>query len=136
MDRQRRTSWTEARALICRRGCEYLIVKQHTDPDCPWGFPGGRIGQRIAPEDALRRLCLEQVGVQLAELLSQPPFDRAFGTHTVTYRFFLCPVTGDDALPCGCAELRWVPLTQLPEYVPDSASEQVAARLRPVGNDR
>lgn len=136
MDRQRRTSWTEARALICRPGREYLIVRLHADPEGPWGFPGGRVGQRIAAEDALRRLCLEQVGVQPDALLSQPPFDYCFGTYTVTYRFFLCPVTGDEALPCGCAELRWVPVAQLPEYHLDTASQQVAARLQPVRNDR
>jgi 8-oxo-dGTP pyrophosphatase MutT (NUDIX family) len=137
VDRQRRTNhWTEARALICRRRREYLIIKLHADPDCPWGFPGGRVGENAAPEVVLRRACLEQAGIALDTLISQPPFDYSFGPHTVTYRFFLCPVTSDEALPCGCAELRWVPAAQLAEYALDAPSEQIAARLPTLRNDR
>ncbi len=136
MDRQRRSAWTEARALICRNQREYLIIRPYTDPEGPWAFPGGRIGARMAAEDALRRLCLEQVGIELETLVSQPPFEHAFGTHTVTYHFFLCPVARDEALPCGCADLRWVPAVQLAEYVLDAPSEHVATRLRAIENDR
>jgi 8-oxo-dGTP pyrophosphatase MutT (NUDIX family) len=89
-----------------------------------------------AAEDVLRRLCLEQVGIALDTLISEPPFDYSFGAHTVTYRFFLCPVTSDEALPCGCAELRWVPVSQLAEYALDAPSGQIAARLQTPRNDR
>ena len=126
----------EARALLCRAPHTYLIIKSHADSECPWSFPGGRIGPRTAAEDALRRLCLELVGVAPDTLIRQPPFEYRFGTHTVTYRYFLCPVARDDALPCGCAELRWTPIAQLSDYVFDAPSEQIVARLQAAKYDR
>lgn len=111
-------------------------MRPHTDPDSPWQFPGGRVGAHAAAEDVLRRLCLDWVGVELDVLLGQPPFEHSFGAYTVKYRFFLCPVTHDEALPCGCADLRWVPAAQLAEYVLDAPSERVAARLQAIFNDR
>lgn len=129
VDRQRGTTWTEARALVHRAPLHYLIVKAQADPLCPWEFPGGRLGPRASAENLLRRLCRASLGIELDQLVSQPPFSHGFGTHSVTYRYYLCPVLRDEAMPLGYAELRWVPAPQLCEYDFDAPSRQVVDRV-------
>ena len=136
MDRQRRTSWTEARGLIRRPPRDYLIVKPERDPQRPWEFPGGRVGARAAPEDVLRLVCRARLGIELDELVSQPAFDYRFGTHTVRYRYYVCRVRRDEATPQGYAELRWVSVAQLREYVFDAPSHEVVGRLVTAHEDR
>jgi 8-oxo-dGTP pyrophosphatase MutT (NUDIX family) len=129
VNRQRRTRWTEARALICRNADEYLIVRTHDDPDGPWQFPGGRIGPRESAEEVLRRRCATDLGVNLHAMIAQPPFDYNFGTYQIAYRYFLCPVERDEAVPSGYRELRWVAQARLPDYVFDTPTLQVVAAL-------
>lgn len=126
----RAADWTESRALLERPGRELLIVKQHADqPDRPWEFPGGRLENRESPEAALRRIFRESYGVELELLQGQPPFIHNFGTHSITYRYYMCVVArGTPAQPPG-SEMRWVKMGQLREYDFDSATQQVVSWL-------
>ena len=129
MDRQRGTAWTEVRGLIHRPPGDFLIVKPVRDPQVAWEFPGGAVPPRMSKEVLLRRLCLERLGIELGVLVSQRPFVHSFGTRAVTYHYFLGPVASDEAVPLGYAELRWVPLVQLGEYVMDAQSQRIVRRL-------
>ncbi len=134
MDRQRTADWTEVRALISRAAL-YLIVKSQNDPSAPWEFPGTRISPQTPPEDALRRVCRERLGIELADLVSQPAFVYRVGTRAVTYRYDLGRVLSDDAAPIGYAELRWVPSAQLHEYAFDVPTQSIVDRLPRAMND-
>lgn len=125
MPRKRRPDWVESRALIHRGGAEYLITRANDDGDGPWAFPGGRINAGESPEAALRRICRESLQVEIEIAVGQPPFVHSFGTHSVTYRYYLCRAADDDPPGTGCEELRWVLTQQLRDYVFDAPAQQV-----------
>lgn len=126
MKNPRPAGWTESRALLERPGAELLIIKpQPADADCPWEFPGGRLESRESPEAALRRLLREALGIELELHQGQPPFVHNFGTHSITYRYYMCSIArGTLQQPPG-SELRWVKVGQLREYDFDPATQQV-----------
>ncbi len=136
VDRQRGISWSEVRALLRRPPHHYLIVKARDDPDVPWDFPGGRAHPHEPPETALRRLCHEQLGIDPQSLISQQPFVHSFGTHTVTYRYFVCPLGSDEIVPLAYELVRWVPAGQLRDYLFDPAAQQVVDRIIATDHDR
>src|SRR5438477_5793662 len=41
---------------------EFLLVEHVFHPDCPWGLPGGWMGWREAPVDAVQRELSEETG--------------------------------------------------------------------------
>jgi len=125
MGRAQRKSWVDSRALIQRAGREYLIIKTQSGDEQPWEFPGGRIRSNEVPEAGLRRICREQIGIELDISIGQPPFVHRFGTHSVTYRYHICGIRGGEAEDIGCAELRWVLPEQLREYIFDVPTQQV-----------
>jgi 8-oxo-dGTP diphosphatase len=136
VDRQRGTTWSEVRALLRRLPHHYLIAKPRDDPDTPWEFPGGRIHLHEPPESALHRLCQQQLGVSPLSFIAQQPFVHSFGTRTVTYRYYVCPVTGDDVVPLEYELVRWVSTAELREYVFDPATQQVVDRIIATDHDR
>lgn len=125
MPRKRRHNWVESRALIQRGSAEYLITRANDDEDGPWEFPGGRINTGESPEAALRRICRATLRVEIKIAVGQPPFVHSFGTHSVTYRYYLCRADADDPAGTGCEELRWVRTQQLRDYVFDAPAQQV-----------
>jgi len=128
--RQRRTGWTEVRGLIHRGPREYLIVKPSDDLGAAWQFPGGRAAADLGAEECLRRWCLTNLGLELSTLTPQAAFDYGFGSHIVSYRWFHGRARADDALPLGCAAVRWVAVDDLAECVLDVPSAAMAERLR------
>lgn len=63
-----------AMAVLARRG-RVLLVHRHPDrrfyPDC-WDLPGGHIEPEESPEEAVRRECLEEIGVTLRHVVRVP----------------------------------------------------------------
>ncbi|MBL8878163.1 MAG: NUDIX domain-containing protein [Phycisphaerales bacterium] len=125
MSRQPLTRWTEARALLRSGPDEFLIIKTTADPSANYEFPGGRVADRESPEAALRRLCREQLGVTIDFQIGQPPFQYAFGTHTVTFRYYICSIRAGEIAAVGCVEPRWVARAQLRDYIFDAPTQQV-----------
>jgi ADP-ribose pyrophosphatase YjhB (NUDIX family) len=130
MGRRQQRSWFESRALIQRGRRKHLIIKTARDDERPWEFPGGRIRRTESPEAGLRRLCRALLNVELTIFVGQPPFVYRFGTHRVTYRYYVCGIRGNEPTPAGCAELRWVLTKQLCEYVFDAPTQQVVDWLQ------
>lgn len=119
-------TWIESRALIERNGREFLILKPRAEDDsCPWEFPGGRIERRESPEAGLRRILLSICGIEVALRIGQPPFVHNYGSHSITFRYYLCDIgKGRLAAPAG-ADFRWVKLGQLRDYHFDVPTQQV-----------
>lgn len=124
MPQRRQKSWVEARALIEKGGREYLIIRQPGNPDAPWEFPGGKLEGRESPESALRRLCRAGLGADVEIHVGQPPFVQNFGSHSITYRYYLCGLQPEAMKPNG-VEARWVLTQQLRDYHFDPATQQV-----------
>lgn len=126
MARTKQNEWTESRVVLQNDRKETLIVRPAGEPDAtPWEFPGGKLAQRESPEVALRRICREQLGIELEFVQGQPPFVHNFGTHSITYRYYFCRISKGDAKSHSMAELRWVRTGQLREYVFDAPTQQV-----------
>ena len=102
--------------MIYRPDQGSLIVRPTADPDCPWDLPGGRHISRTDPELELRRLCHEQVGCDVQVLAGRPAVPHGHGSGRVVYRLYMCTVAADEALPLGCAAVRWVPRAGLSEF--------------------
>ncbi len=134
MDRQRRGTRTEVRALIRRAPAEYLLVRPGSTPAEIWEFPGGQLPPRTDPAQALGRWCLTNLGLELVDLASQPPFDYRFGTYVVTYHYYHCCAARDEALPLGVIDLRWVSTAALGTYPLDAPARHVAAQLQTTGS--
>lgn len=126
MKRPQNAAWIESRALLERPGPELLIVKPRANAeDCAWEFPGGRLENRESPEAALRRSLLDTLGIEVDLLQGQPPFVHNFGTHSITYRYYMCSVARGAVRVPGGAEVRWVRPGQLREYHFDAPTQQV-----------
>jgi len=124
--RQKNQAWMEVRALIMNSRREYLICLPRTSEDeSRWEFPGGMARENEGPEQALRRCCREQLGVDLEITLGQPPFVHNFGGKSITYRYFVCGVRKGAPEPLGCAEVRWVLAGQLRDYEFDRPTQDV-----------
>lgn len=117
--------WIESRAIINRGRHTKLIVRPVGADEGPWEFPGGRLMPHESPEGGLRRLCRAALGVELEIAIGQPPFVHHFGSHSVTYRYYLCSIPRGEPLPLACAEIRWVATPQLRDYVFDAPTQHV-----------
>lgn len=127
MGKTGRNDWVESRALFERPPRELLIFKPRAEDDaCPWEFPGGRVAGRESPEACVRRIMHDTFGVRITLLQGQPPFVHNYGTHSITFRYYMVGLAGGDAphTPTG-GELRWVHLQQLREYHFDAPTQQV-----------
>lgn len=125
MVRQPQTRWVETRALLRRGQEEFLILKPAAEPAVFFEFPGGKVAERESPEAALRRWCRDYLGVTLQFQIGQPPFQHNFGTHAVTYRYYICTIRSGEAEAGGRFELRWVARPQLRDYIFDAPTQQV-----------
>jgi len=114
--------WIEARGLFENAQREYLLVRPENEPT--WRFPGDRLHAREAPEAALRRWCAAALGTQIEIVLGQPPFVHHFGTHSITYRYFVCRFA-NAIRPAESLEPRWVLRPQLRDYEFDAPTQNV-----------
>ncbi|MEP0845952.1 MAG: NUDIX domain-containing protein [Phycisphaerae bacterium] len=137
MAQAKRKTWVDSRALVEGRPGEFLIVRPHgPTEESPWEFPGGPLRAHESPEGALRRICADTLGIALEIHVGQPPFVYNYGTHSVTYRYFMCGSTG-SVEASGYKETRWVLAGQLREYVFEPACQRVVDWiLQSSDNDR
>ncbi len=81
-----------------------------------WEFPSGIKEQNELYEAAMRRVCLERVGLTIDIHTGQPPLQADFGGSPAIYRFFRAFVLSGEAQPIDYEEVRWVRRGQLCEY--------------------
>lgn len=99
-----------ALAFIARQA-EVLLAHRHPQrvwyPDC-WDLPGGHIEKGESPQQAVRRECREELGIEVASLepwavrLSDPGI-RAHGFHIIEWSGQL-----QNLAPTEHDQLRWV----------------------------
>ena len=126
----------ESRALIQNSRREYLIIRTVVGDDQPWEFPGGRVQQNESPEAAMRRLCRALIGADVELQQGQPPFVYNFGTHSITFRYFIVCLAREEIASPTAAELRSVQLGQLRDYVFDAPTQQVVDWLLSAADNR
>lgn len=98
----------EVRVLVRRADGCVLLVRWSDEPDAPWQLPGGAAGAGCAAEQTARELCHTQTGLAPAEFVRQASFVYGGPAGERTYECFTAEVAADEALPLGCAVLRWI----------------------------
>jgi hypothetical protein len=129
MARQRDRTATQLRAIIQRSNGTCLLVRRTAAATSAWEFPGVSLPPNSDPVEVLRRTCWRDLAVRLEGVIPQAAWTHGCGTCAVTYRCYLCPVSRDDALPLGYAELRWVRPAELAEYALDAPTRHMASWL-------
>jgi ADP-ribose pyrophosphatase YjhB (NUDIX family) len=110
-----------------RRG-EVLLLEHVFRGRHPWGLPGGWVGRRERPQDALRRELLEEVGLAVRV---GPPLRVDLNDipgHLETA--FLCEVEGEvGSFSNEILSARWVSPDALPEGLKTTEREMIRRAL-------
>ncbi|HIP87308.1 MAG TPA: NUDIX domain-containing protein [Anaerolineales bacterium] len=134
--------WTAARFTVGVTGVvfndrgEILLLEHVFRGKYPWGLPGGWVGRRERPQDALRRELMEEVG--LAVRVGPPVLVELDGPPSHLETGFLCEVEGRvDHLSGEILAARWVRPDDLPEglYWIDQEMIQRALEMREGGDE-
>ena len=80
----------------------------------PWGLPGGWMGRREQPQEALQRELMEEIGLPIR--VGPPLHIELNGPPRHLETGFLCQIQGEVAhLSNEILTARWFPLDELPE---------------------
>jgi mutator protein MutT len=94
-----------------------------------WEFPGGKREPEETFQQCLGRELREELGVEarVGRLFESVTHD--YPEKTVCLRFFRCELAGGEPRPLGCAALRWIRKSELPDYEFPAADAQLVKRL-------
>lgn len=111
--------------LLDEHGQTLLLRRQNTGyKDGEFGLPAGHVDGQEELKTAMQREAREEVGLELAleDLELAHVMHRFCGDHERVDFFFMCHHWQGEPKNCEedkCAELRWVPLDNLPHDVID-----------------
>ncbi|HXF83038.1 MAG TPA: NUDIX domain-containing protein [bacterium] len=124
-------------ALIVRdgeRGQEVLLVRRAVEPfRGAWDCPGGYIDPGESPEDALRRECREELGVEIHLEALVGIFPDRYGDdgeHTLNIYYRARIARGEPVPASDVAAAAWFPLDDPPEPIAFPNNRQALAALR------
>jgi 8-oxo-dGTP diphosphatase len=99
-----------------------------------WEFPGGKVVSGESPEEAARRECLEETGLEVRVTGNYPPVVHDYPHGRVHLSFFACAaVAAVRPLP---TRFRWVPTAELGEYRFPPANEALLGLLAELHSQR
>lgn len=115
-----------------RRDDQYLITQRLKKSTLPglWEFPGGKVPGGEQPEDVLRRLLKDKLGVEaeIGELVMEVVHE--YDHYTVDMQVYRCDFPEDVAIQClGVADAVWVAPSEFANYEFPSADEETLSQL-------
>jgi mutator protein MutT len=115
------------------RGGRYLIRQRPPLPGSPmpgyWEFPGGKCHDGESLVEAVRRECLEEVGLPVAVKALRRVRRHVYPHGFVELHFFDCALAGAGAEPDPATGFRWVPAADLPQYAFPAGNDPIVAEL-------
>lgn len=117
-------------AIITHQGRVLMVRRREQEGRLLWAFPGGGIEAGESPEEAAVREVAEEVGldVEATAVLGDRVHPQT-GRH-MTY--VACVVLAGEAVVADeeeLAEVAWLELAEIPEYVPWGLFDRVQAHL-------
>ncbi len=119
-------------AGIIERQDNHLLISCNSDDDSAtrlWQFPRGQACPKESPELAMRRIAMDQLGLDIDIVVGQPPIVEKINGVRVEVRYFFCGVIDGELCSDNGTIHRWVPKIHLCEYDFDTASAPVASWL-------
>ncbi|MEK6674583.1 MAG: NUDIX domain-containing protein [Planctomycetota bacterium] len=106
---------------------QFLIVRTTADQDAvgAWLFPRGPVNPNESPEEAVRRIALDHLGMTVEIISGQPPLLATIDGQEIEVRFFFLTIVDEPSGPCIYAESRWVAKAQLRDYTFDAVTQPV-----------
>jgi len=90
-----------------------------------WQFPRGYANADESPEQAMRRIAEEQIGVRVEVVVGRPPVTASLEGREIEMRCFFCGIADGEPHPGPYAEIRWVTRGHLREYEFDVPSKPI-----------
>ena len=110
-----------------KKGNKVLVIKRNKNeisyPN-KWAFPGGKLEKGETLIHALRRECVEEVGIEIEdykELLQDYTFVRPDGHNVIGFNFLVKSKLDKVTLSQEFDDFKWVSLEELKEldYIPE-----------------
>ena len=95
-----------------------------------WEFPGGKLEDGEAPEDALVRECLEECGIDVEVTDILDVTHHSYPEKDVLLLFYRCSLRSGEVRHLQVADHAWVAPTDLGAYSLPPADERVVARIQ------
>jgi len=115
-------------AAIIERFDNHMLIAQgerRGDGTSLWLFPRGRANPGESAEAAMRRVTLEQLGVEVEVVVGQPPLVEMIDGVAAELRYFFCGIIRGEPAAVDGHELRWVSKPHLREYEFDRPTQVV-----------
>src|SRR3989304_5193572 len=96
---------------IIERHDNHVLIVLPSSPDDPtrlWQFPRGLANADESPEQAMRRIADEQLGIGVEIVVGQPPVTAMLDGREVEMRYFFSGIADGEPCPGPYAEIRWV----------------------------
>jgi 8-oxo-dGTP diphosphatase len=121
-----------AAALVDRRG--HVLIAQRPEGKAMaglWEFPGGKVEDGEAPEDALVREVAEELGVtvQAGQLTPFTFASHGYGDFHLLMPLYLCRTWQGTPRALEVADVRFVPPADLPAYPMPAADGPLVERI-------
>lgn len=132
MDGHARSRKLVVAGLIVDEAGRVLLAQRRADQAHPllWELPGGKVEPGEAPEAALARELVEELGVEVAVGRIWEVLFHAYPDYDVYMLVFRCALPpGAAPRPAEVAAVAWAPLPRLKEYRFVPADVALVARL-------
>ncbi|MEW1550138.1 NUDIX hydrolase [Streptomyces tsukubensis] len=119
-----------AAAVIVHQGRVLMVRRRRSEGSLSWQFPAGEIEPGESPTEATLREAREETGLDVSAL--HPLGERVHPATGRLMTYTACVVLGGTERvgdPEDLAELAWVGLKEIPEYVPYGLFEPVQRYL-------
>ncbi len=124
-------------AALIRDGERLLICRRPEGKMCAlnWEFPGGKVEIGETEAEAVRRECLEELGVELAVGRKLGEVVHVYPYRTVHLSLYECRIVRGTPQCLEHSSMRWITPAQLPDFEFCPADARLLAQLRGKSDD-